>query len=115
MSADNWAVCPRCLLRARKERERKMEAAAAAAAAYGKVDRAAWLEMQSDAGGPVESDEFTTFREDYRLGIDDGGKFKVEYSGFCGACGLRFGFRHEARVEDLDAPRPDSKRSQPGV
>jgi hypothetical protein len=29
MSADNWAVCPRCLLRSKKERERKMEAAAA--------------------------------------------------------------------------------------
>jgi len=96
MSANNWAVCPRCLLRAERERERKLEEAAAA---YGKVDRAAWLEMQAAAGDSVKPGDFETFREDYGLGVDEGGGFKVEYAGSCDACGLRFGFRHEAQVD----------------
>ena len=107
MSADNWAVCPRCLLWAKKERERKLEEAAAS---YGKVDRDAWLEMQASAGDAVRPEDFSTFREDYAIGVNEDGNLKVSYSGSCTACGLASSFRHETRVEALDAPPPDSKR-----
>jgi hypothetical protein len=101
MSADNWAACHRCLLRAERERERKPEEAAAA---YGKVDRAAWLEMQASAGGTVTPGEFKTFREDYEIGVREDGKLKINYGGSCSACGLTAKFRHEVQVEALDAP-----------
>lgn len=72
MSADNWAVCPRCIGEARS------------------IDF-----------GPIvpEVDEelYRTFREDYEFYGADEGVVTASYSGHCRKCGLETDFEHAHR------------------
>lgn len=95
MSADNWAVCPRCA----EVREAAILAAdAAVAKAYGAVPVEVWDEMRAaaDALGATEPEQ--TFREDYEFyGVEDG-VLQISYSGGCKECGLSHRFEHSESI-----------------
>lgn len=97
MSADNWDVCPRCVI----AREKKIaEAENRAVESYGKVPISEYHRLVSAARdidniAPLD----TTLREDYEIGIVKG-KFYVIYSGRCTECGFSLEYKHE---QDIDA------------
>lgn len=93
VSADNWAVCPKCKELAIKAREEKM---LAAGKAYGSVPPTEYLEMLKAVDTPLVHPE--TFREDYELGVMADGSFYVSYSGSCKECGLSHKFKHEEQL-----------------
>lgn len=106
MSADNYAMCPRC----RGHRQAKAEAARdRVTEAYGVVDldefdrlraEADRLDEQIDRPGLKNGDE--TFREDYSIGIRDD-ELVIRYRGGCPACGLSLSFDHSQPVEEEGA------------
>lgn len=65
MSADNWAICPRCLDRTRRETIHE-----------------------------VDIETLRTFREDFDQGMDEDGTFSVHYKGGCATCGFSHAFVH---------------------
>jgi hypothetical protein len=89
MSADNWAVCPRCKQDAIRAREDKQ---LAADKAYGTAPPEEYLAMLKAIDGPLVFAE--TFRENYEQGVRDG-IYYVGYHGKCSECGLTHKFKHE--------------------
>lgn len=114
MSADNWAVCPRC---AKRELERVEKLEADVKAQYGQIPIEEWDELRQQAESARETydkafdhevHELRTFREDYEFFMEpepepEGGPATVgvvaKYSGSCSTCGLSLRFRH---VEPLE-------------
>lgn len=92
MSADNWAVCPNCVAKARKAAE---EQRAAAMENYGKIP-AAEFQTALATVKDVNPQDFCTFREDYEIYGAEDGEVTVNYGGSCETCGthLEFTDRH---------------------
>ena len=88
MSADNWAICPRCV--ATKERD-LAAAQAAIDAAYGKVPVAEFDAMRQELDAKRTEEIKPTFREDYEIGVYDD-EFFVSYKGRCTVCDLEHRF-----------------------
>ena len=96
MSADNWAVCPRC----EKKRQAKIrETEAEVTAAYGKVSVDKFDAMRESLAELRTAEPVQTFREDYEVTGAEDGVVVVSYSGHCRVCRLACTFRHE---EPLD-------------
>ena len=93
MSADNWAICPRCKAKKDVEAETRVKAAQDA---YGKVSAEKYTQLLDAAKAPVAYGN--SLREDYRLGIDEDGDFTVSYRGSCRDCGFSHEFKHEEQV-----------------
>lgn len=103
MSADNWAVCPRCVAGARKARR---EALSALEAAYGAVPLEEYKAMQAAIPPqPKALEDHSNFREDYSIYNDDHGTVRVSYSGGCHVCHLQVSFDHE--IDILEAAGGD--------
>ncbi len=90
MSADNWAVCPRCfdkmkLDAAKKAQEAKDE--------YGEE----WLKFHSLVWEPEPEPE-PDLREDYEIYFGDDGEFVVSYHCKCAKCGFEFSYGHREVV-----------------
>jgi hypothetical protein len=98
MSADNWTICPRCLLRAEKAAADKRQEATDA---YGKLPVAEWQALYANAEKASERFDKQTLREDYELGTDCLGVFSVEYRAHCGVCQLSYKFTDNRTVEGL--------------
>lgn len=102
MSADNWAICPRCILGKQDEKEAQR---VAAEEAYGKVSAAEYMSMHEEADKPINSEACRTFREDYEIGLSENmdGTFDpvviVSYSGHCAECGLSIDFRDDRTLK----------------
>lgn len=92
MSADNWAICPRCLDRAKAERAAKFEAARIA---YGNVEPEEYERLRSEAQVEIDPEQFRTFREDYEFWGAEDGKVGASYKGRCQTCDLSAGFERE--------------------
>ena len=108
MSASNWAVCPRCLNRARLAQvveERKL------ADAYGKVPVEEFDAMRS-ALKPVDEEHFQSFREDYEFWVvPESGTWHASYGGECQVCGLSHEFKMVETIKDWsDDVAPDRNR-----
>jgi hypothetical protein len=88
MSASNWAVCPRCLTRAREAANKKL---AAVMATYGKVP-VEQFDAARAAIEPIHEQDHATFREDYEIYGAKEGAITVSYSGHCEKCGLGLDF-----------------------
>lgn len=104
MSADNWAICPRCVYRKdRKDREaRRLHDEATAA--YGTVPIAEWKRLEAlavEACAPITE---RTFREDYEIGGAEDGEVTVSYQGGCSVCKLSLSFQHDAPVLGIEDP-----------
>jgi len=93
MSADNWAVCPRCKKRRAAERLAKQEAAAKA---YGKVPADEWQRMTAEANAAHDDEE--ELREDYTIHTDETGEFYVGYRCVCQRCGFEHRFKHTEQL-----------------
>lgn len=95
MSADNWAVCPRCLERAQllvKQQEEKVMAT------YGKVPVGEFDASRAAIRRPYAT-QFKTFREDWSVSGAEEGVVTVEYSGCCQNCGLGLEFTHKHEID----------------
>lgn len=94
MSANNWTTCPKCKDRAATK---QAQAAMDAAEAYGKVTIAQYEHLKLQI---VEAAKFDreTMREDYELGVDQNGRFYVDYSCSCQTCDFEFSYRHEQQL-----------------
>lgn len=105
MSADNWAVCPRC-------KERHEQAADAlrqtADQAYGRLPVEEWIALRNEAAAHAEPYEEQEFREDFEIYGAESGTVKVSYMGCCTRCGLHLEFKHEhplfARLTNAETP-----------
>lgn len=96
MSADNWAICPRCSARQLREiRDRE----AAANAAYGVLPIAEW-KVLDEAARLIPAPK-QTLREDYEIGVVED-RLCIDYSGSCYECRLTVRFTHESIVEGID-------------
>lgn len=84
MSADHWAICPRCITDAREKAEAEREAVMAL---YGTVP-VAEFEAKREALNEVDPEQFRTFREDYEFWGAEDGEVHADYSGQCMTCGL---------------------------
>ena len=93
MSADNWAICPRC--------KKKTEQAQAALLGrvetdYGKIAASEYLELVEQSKQPLNLEH--TLREDWEIGIYEG-EFRVSYSASCETCGFSHEFEHRQPVQ----------------
>lgn len=84
MSANNWAICPKCLAGARAFEQ---QARANVAALYGTVS-VAEFDAAREAVQAVDPEKFQTFREDYEFYGAETGELIATYSGSCTECGL---------------------------
>jgi hypothetical protein len=98
MSADNWAMCPRCLLRHEAEVLTKKTTAEAA---YGKVSLQEWQDLQEAAIAARKPIAERNFREDYDIGMDTNGELDISYSGNCSKCGWSVSYGHSFKPEGL--------------
>ena len=92
MSADNWAVCPKC-----EQLEAKEIASLekGLSNSYGKIPAAQWREQFDNLASRKRNESKQTLREDYEIGIYKG-EFDVTYSASCDVCGFVFTFKHKA-------------------
>lgn len=93
MSADNWAVCPKCKLVVESILEdKKVELAEQ----YGKIPAREYLNkvhaLNNDIACLKSPD--TTLREEYEIGIRDS-LFEISYSAVCTVCGFNKNFTHK--------------------
>ena len=88
MSADNWAICPVCVGRAREKAAREH---AAAMESYGAIP-AEEFQARLAAIKDVKPEDFRTFREDYEIYGAAEGTVTVSYSGSCSVCGTHLEF-----------------------
>lgn len=106
MSADQWAVCPRCLKGAGEWHAAVTIAAAVTLAAaiaaigYGVLSLAEFDRLRDEAAIPPDRLDFRTFREDYQVGVTDEGEFYIDYRGSCSreGCELSVGYTHTEAV-----------------
>ena len=92
MSADNWGVCPRC----EKRRHADIESMRLKVAdSYGKVPVAEFDDLREQHTAMRAAHPKPTLREDYEIGIDEGGGFYAIYKGRCSDCDFSHEFRHE--------------------
>lgn len=94
MSADNWAICPKCNAANIADKEK---AQIEAGAAYGKVAPAEYRKMMEAAYAPIETE--TTLREDYEIGVNRNGEFSVNYGCSCSVCNFAFSYKHSEVVK----------------
>jgi hypothetical protein len=101
MSADNWAVCPKCLAAARAKRA---AAAELAESAYGVKPVEEFDRLRALANVPIIEEDLRTLREDYDVGIWGSdtdpatADFNVGYSAHCDTCGFAFHYKHKRQV-----------------
>lgn len=101
MSASNWAKCPRCTARARKEVEARAEQLQAG---YGQLTKDEYMAIvHAPVPEILGSRPPHTFREDYEIHGAETGTVTVGYGGSCTECGLTLNFEHEHPIEGIDA------------
>ena len=88
MSADNWAICPTCVPRARMAAEQQHMAAMES---YGTIP-AEEFQAKLAAIPVVNPEDYRTFREDYEIYGASAGDVTVDYSGSCSVCGTHLEF-----------------------
>lgn len=101
MSADNWAICPKC----ERVTIRKLEEdEATVVAQYGKLPIDQWEDMQ--AGVVHRRTEIAkydvnrhTLREDWEIGTNnEGGEFRVHYTAGCHICKFEYSYDYGENV-----------------
>lgn len=107
MSADNWAVCPRCKLKPEVDHFAiKAEMMSKAQEAYGKVSPGEYEDLKKAAQDYDDDPELpTNFREDYEQGVSDDGSYSVSYHGECQDCGFKFTFKYEEKLDLNQKPK----------
>lgn len=92
MSADNWAMCPKC----KELADHKLEVLEdKVSKAYGQVSSEEYLALVKKIEQPIKLEQ--TLREDYEIGILDE-EFYVRYAGACTVCGFRYEYKHDEKL-----------------
>ena len=94
MSADNWAVCPRCL---KREIERREDLDKQVKEKYGKLAQSEYLALVEKSKVPQQPVK-QTLCEDYKLGTNEDGLFEVNYSCGCSVCGYKAKFNYSKEL-----------------
>lgn len=104
MSADNWAVCPKCKTSKEALRSKQLEQTNQS---YGQLPKDEFLRKLQQASVPLEHEH--TLREDYDIGVYDNGRFEVSYGCSCSECNFHFNFKHSVKVlTKPNNPAPDA-------
>jgi hypothetical protein len=90
MSASNWAICPRCVHR---RSAAVTDASDALRALYGRIAAKEYVQRVVDLP-TLNTEDYRTFREDYKIYGAGEGAIHVDYSGECDHCGLSVTFEH---------------------
>lgn len=91
MSADNWARCPKCLA----DHEAKAQADISDLKKhYGKMDADEFSAKMADIKGRKQKPA-DTLREDYEIGVDSDGVFRLNYGCSCERCGFEYTYQTE--------------------
>jgi hypothetical protein len=93
VSADNWAICPKCLAKAVAEKE---AARKRADDAYGKLPAVEWRKLADEAAREIGPN--TSLREDYWFSMGEGGQFEAKYRGDCQDCDFVFEFMEKRQA-----------------
>ncbi len=107
MSADNWAICPKCWMDTDTDTDTDdidTEAAQAAleadiatfTAKYGEQRGEQYRSIMLSTLEPMEPEN--TLREDWELGIDAEGTFYLKYTASCTKCGWEYKKRIQEKV-----------------
>jgi hypothetical protein len=100
MSADNWAICPRC----ERQRMRSLEVEKAELhAAYGTVPVEEFDKRRAAYNQRLTARPTPTFHEDYEIYGAESGVLHIRYGGGCETCGLRHKFSDDQPI-DVDGP-----------
>ena len=89
MSADNWAVCPKC----KHEAEKALAVLAKQVSeGYGVLPVDEFDALRSKLAEGIDAEKLRTFREDYEFYGAEDGQVTASYSGRCSECktGLNF-------------------------
>ena len=100
MSASNWDICPVCK---KKNDEKNKNRVLDAGKKYGKIPADEYIDLAKQVNKPIEIEN--TLREDYELGITEGGEFYVYYSCMCDKCGFEHEFEYKAQVTEQDCTK----------
>lgn len=93
MSADNWAVCPKCKQAAKEEYNALTEQVEKS---YGSVSYEEDMKLFKKAQEtPIMK---SSLREKYELGIKENGQFYIGYDASCQDCGFEFAFQYTEQV-----------------
>lgn len=93
MSADNWAICPKCLELAQDRQEaleEKLEKS------YGVVSPEQYLRLFEKSREKPKLEQ--TLREDYEIGILNTAEFYVRYKGACTKCGFNYEYKYDQNI-----------------
>ena len=93
MSADNWAICPKCK---KFELQHKKQLKKDAKKLYGKISSKDYLQLFKEIPDKIACLE--TLRENYEMGVDIHGEFYISYDCFCDKCGFTHSFSHKKRL-----------------
>lgn len=102
MSANEYARCPRCILRAKVARANAVDSVARM---YGKVSPAEYEAARAAVPDTRDALLEYDFREDYEIlvGHDGSNSVVVDFGGMCEKCGLEVSFTYRHVIEGLDA------------
>lgn len=97
MSADSWAICPKCRATRIAKRSAGLERARKdVSSGYGKVSPEEYAQLvhvwETLVRTPGVDEE--CFREDYSVGTHEDGIFSVIYNGECNICKFTVRFKH---------------------
>ncbi len=92
MSADNWAICPRCKDRRAAEVAHLRKCADDG---YGVVSADEYRKLTEDAAKLEAKPMDHNFREDYEIYGADDGTVIARYGGGCSTCDLTVAFEYE--------------------
>jgi len=99
MSADYWAVCPRCLKRAHAKYQEGIDAVAALLAKLTEQERKIVHPTVKEA----DPEDYRTFREDYEFYVNPAtARVEVSFSGHCTECGFGIDFSDEREIPGMD-------------
>jgi len=89
MSADNWTYCPMCKLNTKK---RQLTLEKECIDQYGKISLQEYEKLQTKLKNIKNSDQDTTLKEDYEIGIFDEDLI-INYHASCSMCNFEFNFK----------------------
>ena len=93
MSADNWTICPNCVLLNEQERERIQRKLGES---YGIIPFDQYIALV-EKGESIEEITETTLREDYEIGIYNG-EFSIKYRCHCLECNFSYDYDFEQHL-----------------
>lgn len=100
MSADNWAVCPKC---AETRRVALEDAKKTLEKSYGKIPVDAYLQLREQTEKQLTELPPESLREDYSIGIYCG-EFSVNYTGRCQSCQYEYRYSFEDKTPQSTKP-----------